>query len=99
MYNTIMNMSKSTGLKNRLTGAAAQEGRADAQIWVDQNIWSLINSSEWVSAWEYAEDTKTVNVNPDTGARDDVINDAMILSAVQTVIAATAPPPQEMAGP
>ena len=99
MYNTIMNMSKSIGLKNRLTGAAAQEGRADAQIWVDQNIWSLINSSEWVSAWEYAEDTKTVNVNQDTGARDDVINDGMILASVQATIAAAEPPPQETAGP
>lgn len=91
MYQTPMNMSKSTGLKNRLTGAAALEGRADAPMWVEQNIWRLINDSSWVSAWEYAEDTKTVNVNQDTGARDDVINDAMILSRVQAIIAEDTP--------
>lgn len=89
MYSTVMNMSKSVGLKNRLIGAAALEGRADANIWVEQNLFSLINDTSWVTAWEYAEDTKTVNVNPDTGARDDVINDSMILAAVQATIEAT----------
>ena len=87
MYNTVMNMSKSPGLRNRLIGAAAQEGRADAGLWVDQNIWRLVKGTDWVAAWEYAEDTKTINVNPDTGARDDVINDTMILGVVQAVIA------------
>jgi hypothetical protein len=91
MYNTVMNMTKSAGLKNRLIGCAAQEGRADAQLWVEQNIFRLVKGSDWVSAWEYAEDTKTVNVNPDTGARDDVINDGMILAAVQSVIAEDTP--------
>lgn len=90
MYKTIIDMSRSTSLKNRLIGAAAQEGRADAEMWVTQNIWRLVKGQDWVASWEYAESTKTVNVNPDTGARDDVINDGMILAVVQHVIAANA---------
>lgn len=85
-YQSVVEMSESPGLKARLIGAAAQEGRADAKNWVDQNIWSLVKGTNWEEAWEYAEDTKTVNVNPDTGARNDVINDQMILSSVQGLI-------------
>lgn len=98
MYTTPMNMSKSPGLKNRLIGAAALEGRADAPMWVDQNIWRIINADDWITAWEYAEDTKTVNVNPDTGAREDVINDGMILARVQAIITEDTPA-EEPAGP
>jgi hypothetical protein len=86
MYNTVISMTKSKGLRDRLVGCAAIEGRADAPMWVDQNIWRLVNDVSWVEAYEYAENTKNRNVNQDTGDRDDVINDSMILSRVQAVI-------------
>lgn len=87
MYNTIIEMTESEGLRRRLIGAAAQEGRADAALWVDQNIYRLVSEQEWVEIWEYAEASKNSNVNPDTGARTDSILDGTILSKVQAIIA------------
>lgn len=87
MYHAPVEMSKSISLKNRLTGAAAMEGRADAAMWVEQNIWRIVAAADWVEAWEYAEDTKTINHNPETGARTDVISDGMILARIQAIIA------------
>ena len=91
-YNAVPEMAESEGLKRRLVGAAAQEGRADAKIWVEQNIYSLVSHTDWVTDWSYAQNTKTINNNPDTGARDDVINDAKLLSSVQALITAQAEP-------
>lgn len=91
MYHTPMLMTQSEGLKARLAGAAASEGRADAPAWVEQNIWRLISDDSWTEAWEYAEATKTPNVNPDTGARNDVINDSQLLARVQFIIAEDMP--------
>lgn len=76
-------MKNSRGLWERLVAAAAQEDIAQPEIWVNDNLWPLVSRTDWLTAWEYAEDTMTANHNPDVGARDDVINDAMILAAVQ----------------
>lgn len=86
MYETIMDMTESEGLRRRLIGAAAQEGIMEAEIWVNQNKYRLVSEQQWVDVWEYAEATKTVNVNPDTGARSDTILDGMILAKVQAII-------------
>lgn len=87
MYHLPMQMSKSPGLRNRLIGAAAQKGRADAELWVQQNIWRIVSDEDWVEAYGYAENTKTRNVNQDTGDRDDVISEGMISSKIEELIA------------
>jgi hypothetical protein len=95
MYSTVIAMSKSPGLRDRLIGAAAQEGRADAQTWVDQNIWRLVSEQAWVEVWEYAAANMNPNVNQDIGARTDTIQDSTILSKVQAIITEDTPAPAE----
>jgi hypothetical protein len=78
-------MASNTALRNRIVSAVAMEGEPDPFAWMTSNIFTIASHSDWVEKWDYAEDTKTVNVNPDTGQRDDVIDDAMILTAVQAI--------------
>lgn len=97
-YHTLKKMVDSPGLRDRLIGAAAMEGRADAPMWVEQNIYRLINVASAVDQWEAAETQQAaINANGDIGARTDVINDAGVLSRVKSVIAedkaAAEPPP------
>lgn len=90
-YTDITIMAGNASLLGRVTAAAAEEGINDPGNWAASNIWQIVAQPGWDDAWNYAEGNKTVNVNPDTGARDDVINDGMILAAVQAV-AGIAPP-------
>lgn len=86
-YHTIQRMVDSPGLRSRLIGAAAMEGRADAPAWVDQNIYRLINVASAIDLWEAAEVQQTsINADGDIGARTDVIPDAGILARVKAVI-------------
>ena len=97
-YLTIMNIANSHTLQQRIQAAAAQEAaNADVTLtggvttWVLQNMLTLAATPNWADKWAYAEDTSTVNVNPDTGARSDVISDADILAAVQPLVLALKP--------
>lgn len=90
-YSTIAEIAGSTSLQTRIAGAAAQEGVDLPVGWAATHAWEIAASPEWADNWAYAVDTATVNVNPDTGARNDVISDAMILAAVQALIAAETP--------
>jgi hypothetical protein len=91
-YNAIDQLASSASLLNRVAAAAASEGQADPTGWADRNKWRLAAEPGWADAWSFAEDNATVNVNPDTGVRDDVINDSMILTAVQAILADEAGP-------
>lgn len=84
-YLSVVEMAGSQSLLQRIAACAASEGQSDPTTWAQANIWSLCSSPNWDDSWAYAKDTETVNVNPDTGIRDDVINDNMILSAVQAL--------------
>ena len=83
---TVSEMRNSIGLQQRIMAAAAQQGVAQPETWVGQNLWRLISTQSWVDAYEYAENTKTRNHNKDTGDRDDVINDQMIEDAVEAIL-------------
>lgn len=78
-------MATNASLRERVAAAAAGEGITDPLQWAADHMWAVASSPGWAAAWDYAEDTKTENVNPDTGARLDVIDDSMILSAVQAL--------------
>lgn len=81
-YNDLSNMKQSTGLFARLIAAAADAGIPEPEGWTIQNLWTLVSTDGWVAAWEHAVATMTVNHNPDIGARDDVITDDMIQTAI-----------------
>lgn len=86
VYSAIVDMANSASLRSRVAAAAAAEGASDPEQWARANIWRIAASPDWATDWAYAVDTATVNVNPDTGARIDVISDADILAAVQAVM-------------
>lgn len=84
-YLGIVQMAGSQSLLSRIVAAAAAEGQIEPLAWAQRNIWRLASMPGWAEAWAYAIDTATADVNPDTGMRPGVINDSMILSAVQSL--------------
>lgn len=84
-FSALAAMRQSQGLQQRVTACAAMEGVDFPDQWSQLHTWKIIARPDWVDAFAYAEDNKTANVNQDTGARTDVINDGMILAAVQAV--------------
>lgn len=89
-YRSIVEMASSQSLIARIAACAAQEGvETNPLTWAQDNIWKVAASPGWADQWSYAVDTATVNVNPDTGARNDVITDGNILSVVQPMIIGT----------
>lgn len=87
-YSDIIQMAQSASLIARVTACAASEGISDPGAWAQNRAWKIASTPGWAAKWAYAVDTATVNVNPDTGARIDVINDNDILAAVQAIKAA-----------
>lgn len=96
-YLSIVEMASSPSLQSRITAALADEGyEGDPTEFVRTHIWEIVaKSTEWATNWQYAVEQSTVNDNPDTGVRNDVISDAMILSVVQPMVN---PELQELAG-
>lgn len=84
-YNATVTMGNSQSLLARVAACAAEQGNNNAPAWAGQNLLSLAADSAfgWAAAWDSALSSATLNVNPDTGKREDVITDAMILTAVQ----------------
>lgn len=82
-YSSVVEMAGSQSLLQRIVAAAAGEQIVDPLAWAQRNIWQLVSSPDWDDAWDYAQQTATLDHNPDTGARPGVISDQMILSAVQ----------------
>lgn len=86
-YVSIVEMVASQALQARVAACAAEEGYiGDPAEWARQNIWTVVAAADWVAAWDSARATSSDNYNPNTGARDDVITDAMILGVVQPLI-------------
>jgi len=86
-YQSITEMAASESLRSRITAAVAEEGFPDDPVsFVGQNIWHIVAAGNWDAQWDSARASASVNVNPDTGARDDVITDPMILSVIQPMM-------------
>lgn len=97
-YLTMMDTANSYTLQQRVQAAAAQEAAANdvdlpggVAAWTLNHMLALAASNGWADKWAYAKDTETVNHNPDTGARSDVISDGDILAAVQPLVLALVP--------
>lgn len=82
-YATIAEITQSGSLFNRLTAAAAQEGKNATSPggWVSVHIWQLAASPGWSDKWESAQAGGVT----DPGANEAVITDADILAAVQPI--------------
>lgn len=97
-YMSIIEAAESPSLVRRVQAAVAQEAAAaDVDIpylpaWVIDRMLRIVGGSGWAEKWDYAKATQTVNHNPDTGARNDVISDGDILAAVQPLVLALKPP-------
>jgi len=88
-YTTMVEIANNVSLLHRVAAAAAAEGlQTDPLAWAQEHSWLIASQPGWADAWQYAIDTATDDVNPDTGMRPGVINDQMILSAVQALLAA-----------
>lgn len=82
-YSSIVEMASSEGLIGRLIACAADEGVDYPEQWTRANTWKLAATTGWGAKWDSALASPSPNVNPDTGARNDVITDQDILAAVQ----------------
>lgn len=84
-YTALAAMNGSGTLRSRIIAAAAEEGIPNPDTQVSTYMWRIIARAEWKDRWQDATVNYTPVYNPDTGARPDVITDAMIKSAVLDV--------------
>jgi len=85
---SIVEMSASQSLLNRVAASAAQQGVPNPRAWVLDNSWRIVSYvGEWAQLWEYytVAPQFTENVNPDTGARSDVITDEHITAVIDAL--------------
>lgn len=84
-YQASVDMGNSQSLLARVAACAAEQGNSDGRTWAANNLLKIATdpAQGWPAAWDYAKGNMNVNKNPDIGMHDDVITDAMILSAVQ----------------
>lgn len=82
--NAGLEMRKSASLKGRVESAAYDKGQT--MQWVDKNYPALCAAAEWREAWSAAPLYNPDGTKTDAGARDDVIKDEDIDTAVQALI-------------
>jgi len=87
-YRTQAIMSRDLFLRERISACAATQDIPDVQFWAQSNQWHLAAEPGWDDAYAYAMDSGI----GEPGNRGDVINDTMILSAVQARAAQLAEP-------
>lgn len=81
-YNDIAAMARNGDLRLRIAACAAEEGVVDPHPtrWADEHQWQIVAKPDWESAWQYAREVGAIT---QLGFDEAVINDQMILSAVQ----------------
>ena len=80
-YEDVSKLAHDGNLRERLIAAAALEGIADPEAWVDGKRWEFAAQPGWADA--YASAVATFIDLP--GLRPGVITDAQILAAVQAL--------------
>lgn len=83
--NAGLEMRKSASLKGRVETVAYDKGQT--MQWVDKNYPVLCASADWRAAWSDAPLYNPDGSMTDPGARDDVIKDEDIASAVEALVA------------
>lgn len=80
-YEDVSKLAYDGNLRERLIAAAALEGIADPETWVDSKRWEFAAQPGWADAYASAVETH-IDL---PGLRPGVIDDTMILSAVQAL--------------
>ena len=80
-YKDLWNMRHDEALKRRVIACAAMENQFQPASWWESYVWLVVARSDWADADTYAVDTGVA----DPGGNPGVINDGMILAAVQAV--------------
>jgi hypothetical protein len=88
-YNAIAAAAQDPNLRERIAACLAQEtdGVEQPTALADLYMWRLAASPGWGEAYDYARDTRLLSNPVPVGADPAVITDAMILAAVQAVLA------------
>lgn len=86
-YQSMVEMGSSQSLIARVAACAAEQGNSQARTWAGNNILMIASRAafDWDASWDAGRAALTVNDQPDLGVRTDVITDAQILTAVQTL--------------
>lgn len=80
-YKDLWNMRHDEALKRRVIACAALEGQFQPASWWESYGWQVVARTDWADAYTYAVATGVA----DPGDNPGVINDGMILAAVQAV--------------
>lgn len=83
-YNTVAQMARDFGLKERIAACASTEGEREPVAWAEANMWRLAGAPGWDPAYFAAVQAD----RDEPGKAEDVITDGMILAAVQALRAA-----------
>jgi hypothetical protein len=86
-YSTQAKLARDHEMILRVAACAATQHVKNPEQWAWEHAWALSAEPGWDAAYAYAIDTG----NEHPGDAGDVINDSMILSGVQAVIAADVP--------
>ncbi|QCQ57558.1 hypothetical protein SEA_WARREN_25 [Microbacterium phage Warren] len=85
-YATVATIRRDADISNRVAACIAVEGTAPyPEQWAAENAWALAAQPGWAAAWD-----SSIAAHPDDpdfrpGNANDVITDAMILAAVQSI--------------
>lgn len=90
-YRTQALLAEDAFITTRVTACAAREGENDPRRFALENKWKLSAQPGWDEAYSYAIDTGVAN----PGNEEGVINDAMILAAVQLLRSNGTNPPAQ----
>jgi hypothetical protein len=83
-YRTQAILARDPQLIERVSACAATQNVSDPSGWAWSHQWELSAEPGWDAAYAYALDTNVV----DPGNSEVVINDSMILAAVQAMLSA-----------
>ena len=80
-YSDLWQMRYDESLKRRIVACAALKNQFQPESWWESRGWEVVARSDWAEAYTYALATGV----KDPGGDSAVINDGMILAAVQAV--------------
>lgn len=85
-YIDVSDMASNGDLRQRIAACAATEGviAPHPTAWADAHLWQLAAEPGWAEAWQHAREDGVIER---LGKDEGVINDRMILAAVQAILA------------
>lgn len=85
-YATVATIRRDTDISNRVAACIAVQGAAPhPEQWAAEHAWELAAQPGWAAAWDSAVAANPNNDEYRPGNANDVITDAMIFAAVQSI--------------